>query len=435
MPTVDCRPTGRSCRDRRRGLDGSNVDDIERGRKAFGTLSTRPNPSRSNRGALDGAAAENEGGSHVTADAPPPRAGAQEDQAGGEVKEEHPKEKKGLSQHPILLVAGATALALVLLGGVIFWLHARHFESTDDAFIDAHIVRLAPQVSGRIVNVLIGDNQTVRSGELLVEIDSADSETRVAQALAQMAQAKAQLENAAVQIGVNQADYQQAQAEVIAAAAQADVAASDLERYRVLQRLNPAAVAQQQIDQAQALARQTAAQRASLTKAATARAEQIKASRTQVASGNDQVRAAQAQLNQANLNLGYDRIVAPVAGHIAQKSAAVGNYVEPGTQILAIVPLDIWITANFKETQLALIRVGQKVSVHVDGCPQARILAHVDSIQRGAGQAFSLLPAENATGNYVKVVQRVPVKIVFDQAPKDCLLGPGMSVEPTVTVR
>jgi membrane fusion protein (multidrug efflux system) len=353
----------------------------------------------------------------------------------GDAEGEQATPRRSLSQHPILLVTGATLLALALLGGVVFWLHARHFESTDDAFIDAHIVRLAPQVSGRITQALVDDNQIVTPGQLLVVIDSADSETRVAQALAQRAQAQAQLDNATVQIGVNQANYQQAQADVAAASAQADNAARDLARYRALQSVNPAAVAQQQFDQALALARQTAAQREALAKAAGARADQVKASLTLVVSGEDQVRAAQAQVDEANLNLGYARIVAPVAGHVAQNSVAVGNYVQPGTQILAIVPLDVWVTANFKETQLALMRVGQKVSVHVDGCPQDQIEAHVDSIQRGAGQAFSILPAENATGNFVKVVQRVPVKIVLDHPPKDCLLGPGMSVEPTVTVR
>jgi membrane fusion protein (multidrug efflux system) len=120
---------------------------------------------------------------------------------------------------------------------------------------------------------------------------------------------------------------------------------------------------------------------------------------------------------------------------VAQKSVAVGDYVQPGTQLLAIVPLRVWITANFKETQLADLRVGQKVSIHVDACPRAKVDGHVDSIQEGAGQAFALLPPENATGNYVKVVQRVPVKILVDHAPKDCVLGPGMSAEPKVKVR
>jgi len=343
--------------------------------------------------------------------------------------------KKGLAQRPILLAIGVILLVLAIVGGVAFWLYARQFESTDDAFIDAHIVRLAPQVSGRLAQVLINDNQLVRAGQLLVVIDSADSETRVAQALAQKAQAEAQVDDATAQVGVNQNSYLQAAADVDAAAAQSDIAARDLARYGALRRLNPAAVSQQQLDQAAALARQTAAQRDSLAKAASARAGQVEAARTQVAAGREQARAARAQLDQARLNLGYDRLIAPVNGHIAQNSAAAGNYVQPGTQVFAIVPTDIWITANFKETQLALMRAGQRVSVHVDACPKDRFEAHVDSIQRGAGQAFAILPAENATGNYVKVVQRVPVKIVMDHPPADCLLGPGMSVEPTVTVR
>jgi membrane fusion protein (multidrug efflux system) len=344
-------------------------------------------------------------------------------------------EHKGLLQRPILLISGAVLAVLALAGGLLFWLHARNFQSTDDAFVDAHIVRLAPQVAGRVSQVLVNDNQRVRANQPLVLIDSSDLQTRVAQAEAQKAQAQAQVDNARVQIGVNQAGYQQALAEVASAQAQADNAQRDFDRYQVLQKANPAAVAQQQYDQAEAQARQTAAQHDSAIKAAKGKADQIQASRAELASGADQVHAAQAQLNEAGINLGYAQITAPMAGHVAQKTVAAGNYVQPGTQLLAIVPLDIWITANFKETQLALMRVGQHVDVHVDACPGENIQGHVDSIQRGAGQAFAILPPENATGNYVKVVQRVPVKVVIDQAPRECPLGPGMSVQPKVKVR
>ncbi|HEY2179322.1 MAG TPA: HlyD family secretion protein, partial [Caulobacteraceae bacterium] len=170
-------------------------------------------------------------------------------------------------------------------------------------------------------------------------------------------------------------------------------------------------------------------------KAAQSRAAQVAAARTQVTAGQDQVRAAQAQLADAGVNLAYTRVVAPVSGHVTQRSVALGDYVQPGTQVMAIVPLEIWVTANFKETQLARIRPGQSVAIKVDACPEGKIPGRVDSIQRGAGQAFGVLPPENATGNYVKVVQRVPVKIVFDRLPRDCPLGPGMSVTPTVRVR
>jgi membrane fusion protein (multidrug efflux system) len=352
----------------------------------------------------------------------------------GDGDDEKPK-TKGLLQRPILLICAALALVLAIIFGVAFWLHSRHFETTDDAFVDTHIVRLAPQVAGRVTRVLVNDNQLVGPNQPLVDIDSSDLLTRVAQAQAQKAQAQSQVDNARVQIAVNEAGYQQALADARSADAQAINAARDLERYLTLQRLNASAVAQQQMDQAEAQARQTAAQRDSAHKAAKARAEQIVASRTQVKSGEDQVRAAQAELDEANINAGYSHIVAPVFGHVAQKSVAVGNYVQPGTQLLAIVPTNVWITANFKETQLALMRPGQPVQVKVDACPRLKIMGHVDSIQRGAGQAFGILPPENATGNYVKVVQRVPVKIVLDHPPADCPLGPGMSVEPRVTVR
>jgi membrane fusion protein (multidrug efflux system) len=333
----------------------------------------------------------------------------------------------------VAVIIGVLVVAAV--GGLLFWLHARDYESTDDAFIDAHIVRLAPQTSGRVTQVLAGDNQSIRAGQPLVVIDSADLETRVAQAKAQEAQAQSQVDNARVQIAVNQAAYEQALADVDAASAPAQNAAKDLARYRRLQTLNPAAVDQQQLDQLEAQARQTGAQFDAAVRAAKAKAEQVTASRTQVTSGLDQERAAQSQVSEANINFGYARIAAPLAGHIAQKTVAVGNYVEPGTQLMAIVPLDIRVTANFKETQLALMRVGQSVAIKVDACPRDRIKGHVQSIQLGAGQAFAILPPENATGNYVKVVQRVPVKIVIDHPPADCWLGPGMSVEPTVRVR
>ena len=359
-----------------------------------------------------------------------------ESDSGEPAKDKEPKKKKkGLLQRPLLLGIGAILFIAVVIGALIWWLNARKFETSDDAFIDTHIVRLAPQIAGRVTQVLADDNALVQPGQTLVVIDSADAETRVAQNRAQKAQAQSQVDEARAQIRVNEAAYHQAQADVAAAAAQADNAARDLARYEALQRANPAAVAQQQFDQARTAAIQTAAQRDAAAKAAASRLAQIAASRTQVAAGHAQVNAAQAELNAADINLGYNRIVAPLAGHIAQKTVAVGNYVQPGTQMMALVPLKIWVTANFKETQLAHMRVGQHVNVHVDACPGDSITGHVDSIQRGAGQAFGILPPENATGNYVKVVQRVPVKIVLDNVPNHCPLGPGMSVEPKVRVR
>jgi membrane fusion protein (multidrug efflux system) len=342
----------------------------------------------------------------------------------------------GLLHRPaVLIVAGVAVLVVVVLAASLWWLHARHFESTDDAYVDTHVVRLAPQIPGQVVAVAVDDNQLVRVGQLLVTIDPSGMQARLAQARAQRALAQAQLGNARGQILVNESIRWQSQADAAAAQAQASIAALDLDRYERLAVINPAAVAQQQLDQARATERLAAAQRDAAARATQARAAQVAASRSLADAAIHQVDAAQAQLDEAAINLDYARIEAPIAGHVAQTSVAVGQYVQPGTQIMAIVPMQLFITANFKENQLRYMRPGQAVSVAVDACPAAAIHGHVDSIQRGAGQAFAILPPENATGNFVKVVQRVPVKIALDDVPSDCLIGPGMSVEPQVRVR
>jgi membrane fusion protein (multidrug efflux system) len=344
-------------------------------------------------------------------------------------------DKKSVFKNPLVIAGIIAVVGLALIGGLLFWLSARNFESTDDAFIDVQIVRIAPQIAGQVTQVRVNDNQRVIAGQPLAEIDSADAQTRVAESQAHIAQAQAQVDNAREQIAVAGSALLQAQSDAEAARAQAENAALDLARYRSLQATNPAAVAQQQLDQAQAQARTTAAQFASALRAVKGRADQVQAARTQVSSGEQQVKADQAELKAARINYGYTALSAPVAGTIAQKTVQVGDYVQPGTQLMAVVPLNVWVTANFKETQLDNMRPGQPVTVHVDACPSAKVQGHVDSIQRGAGQAFAILPAQNATGNFVKVVQRVPVKILIDDVPRSCPLGPGMSVEPNVRVR
>ena len=336
---------------------------------------------------------------------------------------------------PFLFTIGAVILIGAIILGYSWWQNASHFESTDDAFIDTHIVRVAPQIAGRIVRVDVNDNQLVQPGQLLVEIDAGNATTELQRVLAQQGQAEAQLQQAQTQIRVSEDTYQQALANVAAIAAQAQTAQTDANRYRDLQRINPQAVAQQQLDQAEAQARNLADQRNAAQRQAQAQGSQRGAAAAQAKAAEAAVNALKAQVAQARITVGYERIVAPVAGHIAQRNAAPGNFVTMGQQMMAIVPTEMWVTANFKETQLAYMRPGQPVAIHVDACPNSDIRGHVDSIQRGAGQAFGILPPENATGNYVKVVQRVPVKIDLDTVPRDCPLGPGMSVEPTVRVR
>jgi membrane fusion protein, multidrug efflux system len=361
---------------------------------------------------------------------PEPRAG---DRHGGPASGQTSRRRNRF--RPVLVVVVAAILIGAIVLGVSWWQNAGNFETTDDAFIDTHIVRLAPQIAGRVVRVDVNDNQVVQPNQLLVEIDAGNAQTQLQQVLAQESQAEAQLQQARTQIQVAQDTYEQSLANVAAVAAQAQNAQTELNRYRELQRANPQAVAQQQVDQADAQARNTAAQRDAAQRQSQAQAAQRTAAAAQAKAAEAALNALRAQEAQARLTVGYERVYAPVAGHVAQRSVAAGNYVTVGQQMLAIVPLQMWVTANFKETQLAYMRPGQPVSIHVDACPNSDVRGHVDSIQRGAGQAFEILPPENATGNFVKVVQRVPVKIDLDTVPRDCPLGPGMSVVPTVRVR
>jgi membrane fusion protein (multidrug efflux system) len=362
---------------------------------------------------------------------PPDSAAATE--KGEPASEKSPKHKP-LNRKVALIVAAAVASILALIA-ILWWLHARNYESTDDAFIDAHVVRMAPRIAGQVVRVMVRDNQLVAAGELLIEIDRADPQSRLAQVASQRVEAQSQLAQAQAQLPASEAAYGQAEANAAAAQAQAAKAERDLARYQSLHRSNPKAVSQTQLDQIATAAENARAQRDAAREQVKSAAAQRDVTRVQIAGAQARIKTLQAQVEEAQLNVGYTQITAPFAGHITQKSVALGSYVAPGQELLAIVPLGVWVTANFKETQLALMRPSQRVEVAVDACPQVRLPGHVDSIQRGAGQAFALLPAENATGNFVKVVQRVPVKIILERVPRDCPLGPGMSVEPKVQVR
>jgi membrane fusion protein (multidrug efflux system) len=358
-----------------------------------------------------------------------------EDGASGKGGKDQPPKKPSPLKNPLVIAGAVVVVLIIAVGTLLWWLEARRWQSTDDAYVDGHIVHLAPQVSGIVTKLYVTDNAEVRAGQPLADIDSSDAKAKYDQAQAQISQAQAQIGQQRAQVAAAQASYQQARADAAGAAAQAQEAADDLARYRHLQALSAQAVSAQQLDQALATARNTAAQRDSAQRKVQNAAAQVRAAQAAIGSLTAQVSAARAQAQQSQITLGDTRLYAPVDGHIAKFSAALGNYVEPGQELMAIVPSRLWITANFKETQLALMRVGQHAEVRIDACPRAPLSGHVDSIQRGAGQAFALLPPENATGNFVKVVQRVPVKIVLDAIPSDCPLGPGLSVMPRVLVR
>ena len=350
------------------------------------------------------------------------------------------KDKKpSLFKRPLFWIILVVLTAVIAVGALLYWLNARQYESTDDAFVDAHIVRLAPTVAGTLVQVADVDNRHVDAGRLLAVIEPSGPEAQLAEADANVQQAQAQVKTAQAQVSAAQASREQAAAEARAPLATAQKAARDLARYEALLKLDPSAVAGQQLDQARAEARSTAADAAAARRQVDNADAQVSVARRQVAASASQVDARKAQVKQAKVTLGDLHLTAPVAGQVVNRSVNLGSYVAPGTPLMAIVPDKMWVTANFKETQLALMRIGQPVSIHVDAFPNVEFQGVVDSIQNGAGQAFSILPAQNATGNYVKVVQRVPVRIEFDLKhgpdPRKYPIGPGMSVVPTVKVR
>jgi membrane fusion protein (multidrug efflux system) len=324
----------------------------------------------------------------------------------------------------------------VIGGGADWWLHARNWVSTDDAFIDTHTVQVSAQVAGRVNAVLVNDNQEVRAGQPLVELDPADFQAALFQALANQESAQGQLAQAKAQLPVAQANLEQARAQVAVAQAAATNADINLHRDQMLERMGGLAVSHQQLDNDTATARSDAANLAAAQKKVAASEAQLALNKTQIETAEAGVRAEAAQVAQARLNLSYTVIRASEAGHISNKTVALGNYIQVGQALMALVPDQVWVTANYKETEIGEMRVGDPVAIYVDAYPGHVFHGQVQSFMAGSGAAFSLLPPENATGNYVKVVQRVPVKILFDGDPTaHWLLGPGMSVEPYVRIR
>jgi membrane fusion protein, multidrug efflux system len=368
---------------------------------------------------------------------------------------------------------------VVLVVGVFLWRYLSSYESTDDAQADVHLYPVSARVSGYVVKVNVDDNQWVEKGTVLVEIDPKDYEVSVAQAQANLSNAEATAQslnitvpitsvNTSSQLKSAQSDIDNTTAGVIAAERQLSAAhdqleqalandvkvQDDLKRYKLL--VDKREVAEQVYDQALAAARSSTAavsaaranesaaqqfvqQARSRVAQADANHQYAETGPQQVSSSRARARAAiadveqkRALLEQAQLNLGYTKIVAPVSGEV-NKTVVVGLNVQAGQQLLTVVPLDeVWVTANFKETQLQRMRVGQKADIHIDSTGRT-LKGHVDSIAGATGPLFSLLPPENATGNYVKIVQRIPVKIVLDPGEnRDRQLRPGMNVVPDV---
>lgn len=330
------------------------------------------------------------------------------------------------------LIGGTIALVAGVAVGLYYLRFVAPFESTDDAFIEGHVTQIAPQVSGRVQRVLVTDNQLVNAGDVLVQIDPSDYQVRLDQERAHLASAKSRLSQAQAQLTVDQARVAQEKANVIAAEAEAKRATADSARY---QNIGTSGVSESQIDLAATQARSADAQLLVARNKEAAAESQITLDQANIESAAADVKNSEAAVHQAELNLSYTEVKAHDSGFVTHKTVEAGSYAQPGQALLAVVPKEVWVVANFKETQLKHMRAGQPVTVKVDAYPQFRLKGRLDSIQAGSGARFSMFPPENATGNYVKVVQRVPVKIVLeDVSGINVVLGPGMSVAPKVRV-
>lgn len=340
-----------------------------------------------------------------------------------------PRKKK----YRLQIYGGVAALVVVALVILYYFHFIAPYEDTDDAFIDGYITMISPRVPGQVTRLLITDNQDVKTGDVLVEIDPRDYEASLAQAEADLAAAQSQWDSAKAQVAVSESKVIQAQAAVVAADAVNQRASADLKRYESVE---SRAVSKTDFDLVRAQARSADADLESARSQVKAAQAEVTLSRAGVETAAAAVQQAEAKLRQAQLNLSYTKIIAPFDGRITARTVQKGNYISPGQALFALVPRYVWVTANFKETQLAYMRPGQPVTVHVDAYPFRDFKATVNSLQDGTGARFSLLPPENAVGNYVKVVQRVPVKIVFDEElPTNLDIAPGMSVEPKVKVK
>ncbi len=442
-----------------------------------------------------------------------------------EEEHEHAK-KRPVYKRPAFLIGGAIILLIALFAGSAYWLYARAHESTDDAFIDGHIIQVSPKVSGYATKIYVTDNQEVKAGDLIVELDPRDFEAKVAQAkaalnagLSQQKQAQSQVlltrastranvqqasagvqqarsgvsgaragataersrtNQAGAAINTAEANMQQARAQETAAIAESVRANADVQRYQAL--YDKDEISRQRLDEAIATARTANAQvnaarervmaadaqirearaaefaqasnaqraqtqvtgaQAQVNEAlgrlaqANTRPQQIAVSQAQESSAQAHIDELQAAVDQAELELSYSKIYAPESGRVTRKSIEIGSLVQVGQPLMAVVSGDVWVTANFKESQIGKMQPGQAVEIEVDAYPDKTFKGHIDSVQAGTGARFSLLPPENATGSYVKVVQRVPVKIIFEQNQIDPQhrLSPGMSAVPTVKVR
>ncbi|WBO22855.1 HlyD family secretion protein [Sphingomonas abietis] len=342
--------------------------------------------------------------------------------------------KKGLSPRVKFILL---ALVIVVAIAIVIWFihyetRGKYFEGTDDAYIGADAVTVSPKISGYVEQVFVRDNQDVKAGASLVRIDPRDYKAQTAQYQAQIDVAQANADNVRAGIREQEAAIQQARAQLASSQADARFAASQVARYTPL--AESGAETHEKLTTLRNQATQAAATAAAQAAALSEAERRVASLQAQVRQAQAQGEAAQAQLAAADVNLGSTIVKASVDGRVGDKSVRVGQYVQSGTRMMSVVPLAaIYVTANFKETQVGLMRPGQPATIEVDALPGVALKGHVESVSPGTGAQFSLLPPQNATGNFTKIVQRVPIRIAIDAGPDARkVLVPGLSVDVTV---
>ncbi len=378
------------------------------------------------------------------------RPGSEQGKDQGKDPQDQPSPKKRKAPVKLLLIGGVILL-IVLFFGYRYWQHASTHEDTDDAYTTGNTHQISPRVTGTVEEVLVDDNWHVHAGQLLVRLDPRDYEValnrnraQLKQANAQVSQAKAGVEQASAELQQRQAQVMQAAAQVLQSQAAFDIAKINYDRDHSLFQKDLKAIAKQEVDTTKAnldsaqgaLNAAKATQVASQAQVEAAEAA-VDSAKAQLESANANVAASEAAVRDSELQLSYCQVIAPVSGRIAQKTVQTGNRLTVGQALMAVVEDNVWILANLKETQLERVQVGQPVEIKIDALPHHQFAGRVDSLQAGTGSNFALLPPDNATGNFIKIVQRVPVKILFDpESIKDVRdkIVPGLSTEPSIAI-
>lgn len=347
-------------------------------------------------------------------------------------RKEKAKKNRHEYQKKRVIVPTVTAIALVLLG-IVAAIHSTYFQSTDDAFVEGRLITVAPRVSGPVVNLLVDDNDEVKEGQLLVEIDPTDYEVKLHETEAKLAQAKAELNVTEKEVERGEANVNQTFEDISSTQSKLNFAQKDHKRYTAMYKSG--IVSKQDYENSKTKLEVSEAENKAAAERSEAAKHALASNQAKTESMEANIKRLEAEVEQAKLNLKYTKIYAPQSGKVSARSVEKGNYLQVGQPLMQIVPEEVWVVANFKEIQLTNMKEHQPVSIKVDTYPGKRFKGEVQSIQRATGAKSSLFPPENAVGSYVKIVQRVPVKIIFKEDISDYNIVPGMSVVPKVKVK